>query len=347
MKEERKKKNGSLAKGEKPENISPVNLKEIKAGKKKTPAASKEWAVLERESFLSNIFASIQDGISILDRELNIIRVNPTMEKWYRQSMPLVGKKCYKAYHGTSAPCETCPALHVIKTGKSSFDIIPRRDAEGEIIGWLNLFSFPLIDTATGEMMGVIEHVRDITDQRRAEDALRVSEERFRALIESTSDWIWEIDLDDVYTYASPKIKDLLGYEPEQVIGKTPFDFMSPDEAERVTRVFKSLKQSGLPINALENVNLHKNGRRVVVETSGLPFFDPDGNLRGYRGIDRDISHRKQDEEALQRKEKELQKRVKELENFYAIAVGRELRMIQLKKEIGKLKQELEKHKID
>jgi two-component system, cell cycle sensor histidine kinase and response regulator CckA len=131
------------------------------------------------------------------------------------------------------------------------------------------------------------------------EEALRKSEERFRTLTESTSDWIWETDKDGRYTYASPKIKELLGYAPEEVIGKTPFDFMLQDEAKRLSTIFRSIVQSGKPFEALENVNLHKSGKKVILETSGIPIFNAEGKLAGYRGIDRNITGRKSNEEKL------------------------------------------------
>jgi len=134
--------------------------------------------------------------------------------------------------------------------------------------------------------------LQNMEAHKRAEEELRASEERFRALTESTSDWVWEVDVDGVYTYASPKVKDLLGYEPEEVIGKTPFDFMPPEEAKRIAEEFRAIVDSQRPFARLENTNLHKDGRLVVLDTSGVPFFDADGRLCGYRGIDRDITER-------------------------------------------------------
>ncbi len=136
--------------------------------------------------------------------------------------------------------------------------------------------------------------------QERMEEALHEIEERFRSLIETASDWIWEVDNDGVYTYASPKVKDLLGYEPDEVIGKTAFDMKPLDEAKRVRNIFREVVASKQPIERLENVNLHKDGHSVVLETSGVPILGPDSNLLGYRGIDRDISERKQAEIILQ-----------------------------------------------
>jgi PAS domain S-box-containing protein len=131
------------------------------------------------------------------------------------------------------------------------------------------------------------------------EEALQRSEERFRSLTENTSDWIWETDKGGRYTYASPKITELLGYAPEEVIGKTPFDFMSQDEAKRISKIFRSIVKSQKPFAALENINLHKSGKEVILETSGIPIFNAEGKLAGYRGIDRDISERKRGEEKL------------------------------------------------
>ena len=67
-------------------------------------------ALEERERFLNNVFSSIRDGISILDPDMRIIRVNPAMETWFAHQMPLVGKKCYEAYQLRNEPCEICPS---------------------------------------------------------------------------------------------------------------------------------------------------------------------------------------------------------------------------------------------
>jgi PAS domain S-box-containing protein len=107
------------------------------------------------------------------------------------------------------------------------------------------------------------------------------------------------VDENAVYTYASPKVRDLLGYEPEEVVGKTPFDFMLPEEAARVSNIFDSIAAAQQPIRFLENINIHKDGHLVVLESSGVPFFDAEGNFRGYRGMDRNITERKSVEAEL------------------------------------------------
>ena len=152
----------------------------------------------------------------------------------------------------------------------------------------------------------IIELEASEAKSKRVEEELQESEERFRSLTESTSDWSWEVDTEGVCTYASPKVKDLLGYEPEEVIGKTPFDLMPPEEAKRIAEEFRAAMESRRPLIRLENTNLHKDGRLVTLETSGVPFFDINGQLCGYRGIDRDITERKRAEERERQLQQEL-----------------------------------------
>ncbi len=129
----------------------------------------------ETERLLTDSFASIQDGISILDLEMKIVRVNPVMEKWYAHALPLVGKKCHVAYHGKDDFCVPCPSLNTLRTLKPACEVVPRTGPGGKITGWLELFSFPLIDHVTGRLKGVIEYVRDITERKRAEEAMLAS----------------------------------------------------------------------------------------------------------------------------------------------------------------------------
>ncbi len=154
----------------------------------------------------------------------------------------------------------------------------------------------------------VLGNLMDATQRKEAEQALRDSEERFRHLVETTSDLVWEVDENGRYTYVSPRVEQILGYGPEEIVGKTPFDLMPFKEANRVAKTFAQAITSKQPITFLENTNLHKNGDPVVLESNGVPFFDDKGEIRGYRGIDRDITERKRAEEQLQQSFQKLEK---------------------------------------
>ncbi|MDP3502585.1 MAG: diguanylate cyclase [Myxococcales bacterium] len=121
----------------------------------------------------------------------------------------------------------------------------------------------------------------------------------FRALVEVTSDWLWEVDAEGRYTFSNPKVVELLGYEVHEVLGKRPFDFMAPAEAKRVEAVFSAIKADRAEFHELVNVNRHRAGHEVVMETSGVPIFGDDGAFLGYRGIDRDVTQRTNAERRL------------------------------------------------
>jgi PAS domain S-box-containing protein len=159
-------------------------------------------------------------------------------------------------------------------------------------------------------IIGILGIDLDITDQKKMELALRESQQRYRALVETTSDLIWEVDENATYTYCGPKVKDILGYSPDQVLGRTPFDFMLDDEAKRVVGFFQEIINRRKAFAGLENVNRHKAGHEVVLETSGVPLFDDNGKFVGFRGINRDITKRKRAESALEKLNEELERRV-------------------------------------
>jgi two-component system cell cycle sensor histidine kinase/response regulator CckA len=164
---------------------------------------------------------------------------------------------------------------------------------------------------------------RDITERKRAEEALREGEERYRQLIESAHDWIWEIDEHGLYTFASLRVVELLGYKPEEVLGKTPFDLMPSDEAERIASLFALIAAERKAFRDLANTNQHKDGHLVFLETSGVPIFDASGNYRGYRGMDRDITEHKLADAAL-RESEDRYRQLFELESDAIVLVDNE-----------------------
>ncbi len=152
--------------------------------------------------------------------------------------------------------------------------------------------------------------------RRRAVTTLHAANNRLRDIVETTSDWIWELDTQANFLYASPGVKQILGYEPEELIGKmTRFDLMPPEEANKIRAEYDSFVTVAEPFDAIVNVNIHKDGHEVIMESSGRPFFYTDGKLHGYRGIDRDITERIQIVKVLQQAKEKDEKTIKEKES--------------------------------
>jgi PAS domain S-box-containing protein len=163
----------------------------------------------------------------------------------------------------------------------------------------------PLHD-GNGKVIGMFGISRDITERKQAELALRASEQRFHDIANSSADWIWEVDEKGRYTYVSESVQDMLGYTPEEILGKTPFDLMPAEEAKRVRVLFAPIAIKREAFRDLDNINRHKDGSLRHVQSNGMPITAADGRFLGYRGLDRDITEKKQANEQIRASEELL-----------------------------------------
>ncbi|MGE5804221.1 MAG: PAS domain S-box protein, partial [Ignavibacteria bacterium] len=160
----------------------------------------------------------------------------------------------------------------------------------------------------------------DITERRKAEQAYEESRKKYQALIETTNDFIWEIDASGRYTYCSPQMEKLWGFKQEAMIGKTPFDAMHKNNREIMRDFFINRINSPSPFSGLESAAYDSLGKLIFIETSGVPFFDEKGKFLGYRGITRDISKRKKAEEQLERTNQKINEILNSIQDdFYVL----------------------------
>jgi PAS domain S-box-containing protein len=144
-----------------------------------------------------------------------------------------------------------------------------------------------------GNFRGYRGVIRDVTARIIAENTLRKSEYKFRRMVENINDWIWETDNTGRFVYSSPRVYDMLGYRPGEIIGKRPFDLMMPENGEKMYHKMMNMALKGESFKAVESEHIHKDGHTVFVEVSGKPVYDKQGTIVGYTGIARDITERK------------------------------------------------------
>ena len=149
-------------------------------------------------------------------------------------------------------------------------------------------------------------------ERRQAEAELSESERRFMQVAESAGEWIWEVDAKGMYTYSSPLVEEILGYTPDEIVGKKHFyEFFHAENREETKRNALRLFSTKQALKEFVNQNVHKDGTLVWLSTTGSPILDKDGELLGYQGVDTDITERMKVEEALKESEyffKESQK---------------------------------------
>jgi len=134
----------------------------------------------------------------------------------------------------------------------------------------------------------------DVTERCITEESLRRSEERFQQVTEHAREWIWEVDVEGLFIYSSPAVEVILGYTPEEIVGKKHFyDLFLPEEREMLRNAVFEVFLNGATFNDYETRALHRDGHEVWLATSGAPFYDNLGLLAGYRGSKVDITERK------------------------------------------------------
>jgi PAS domain S-box-containing protein len=262
-----------------------------------------EEALKNSLSLVEATLESTDNGILVVSREGSVVKTNRRFAEMWRIPGEVLASGEDERLLGHVLSQLSDPDAFIAKVkalyadpGAESADLVHFKD--GRVF---ERSSKPML--VGGEPKARVWSFLDVTERARAEQALRESEERHRNLVESSRDWVWETDANAVITFASAKVVDLLGYTPEEVVGRSAYDLMPPGDVAEARAAFGPFVAERKAFRGIENTNLHKNGRRVVLESNGVPVFDASGAFRGFRGMDTDITERKRAEEALRESE--------------------------------------------
>ncbi len=265
-----------------------------------------EEALRRSESFLQTTFDAIQDGISVLDKDLNIVRANEALERWYAHMLPLIGKKCYQAYNQRQEHCEICPSVRALETGAPQMNEVPMIGADGQV-GWQELYAFPLFDDE-GNCSGVVEYVRNITERKRAEDAVAESEAKFRTLFEYSVDGIFLMT--DLFLDCNEQACRMWACERDDIVGHSPVEF-SPEfqpDGRRSDESAKDKIDSALSGNPQRFYwkHLRKDGTLIDTEVALKAITVNDKKV--IQATVRDITDRMHGDEALRSSEERFRR---------------------------------------
>lgn len=252
------------------------------------------------------ILGAVGEGILGLDMEGLTTFMNPaTTELLGWEAEDLLGKSQHAIIHhsradGSSCAAKGCPmsaSLHDGMVHRGDEEVLWRKDGISIPVS----FTSNPVRNENGKVDGAVITFQDISLRKQADKELRESEQRFRQISENSVEWIWEVDAEGRYTYSNSIVRDMLGYQPEELIGRYYWELFEEELQENIAveaMEFFAEKQS---FQCFPNTLVHKNGHLLEVETSGTPILRDDGELLGYRGVDVDVSERKQAEEKIRK----------------------------------------------
>ena len=252
-------------------------------------------------AYVDQLFESAQEAIVLADKQGHVIRANGEFMRMFGYSNEDIAGQHIDQLVAPSDSQDQALFItqRTIRGEKLRLETVRRRK-DGKMLN-VSVLTSPII--VDGKLEAVYGIYRDISEQKKMIDVLQNSEKRFQDVALSSADWIWEVDRDGKYTFASGRVKQILGYEPEEIIGKSPFDLMPEEDGQKIREDFMQIVQEKRPIVDLENWNLTKEGKKVLLLTNGVPILSDTGEILGYRGVDKDITERKWTETQLKENE--------------------------------------------
>jgi PAS domain S-box-containing protein len=199
-----------------------------------------EAALKASEKEKQIILDSVAENITFQDRDLRILWANrAAAESIAMKPEDLVGRYCYELWHGRDSPCPECPVKTAMKTRTPQRGEMTTPDGRMWLVG-----GHPVLDAA-GEVQGAVETTLNITDRRKASEALEESERRFRTLVESAEDAVLIIDRDGRITYINPYGAHLLGREQASIAGRHLEEIFPPEVDEQAREMLNNVFDSG------------------------------------------------------------------------------------------------------
>jgi PAS domain S-box-containing protein len=267
-------------------------------------------ALKAKERFYRALIENVSENILVVDAKGKILYVSPGSERifGYRADY-LVGKISLELLHPEDVSRVTRVFNAAVKRPGVSGSIECRYRAGDDSWRYVEAVGTNFLDDPT--VGGIVINSRDITERKRAEEALKRSEEYFRALIENSSDGITVLNADGSIRYQSPSVGRLFGYRQQEEVGNPIFKYAHPDEKESIIRIFDHLMKHPGATVSLECRFPAKDGSWGWIEAVSRNLLE-DPTVSGVVINYRDITERKQAQQALQESENRQQMAVLE-----------------------------------
>lgn len=195
------------------------------------------------KDFLESVFNSIQDGITVMDRDLNVLRMNQTIEQWYPDAKQSIGKKCHQIFRECPDVCEGCPGVRTLQSGNVEMSeiSIDLKDGTQRI---LEQYAFPITDES-GELTGIVGYKRDITAKKQIEKQIILEKTFSESLINSLPGIMYVFDQFGHFERWNQNFETVSGYSRDQIKLMNPLDFIAAEDKPRVKKTIHQVFTEG------------------------------------------------------------------------------------------------------
>jgi sigma-B regulation protein RsbU (phosphoserine phosphatase) len=270
-----------------------------------------EQNLRDSEALYHSLVETLPQNIFRKDREGRFTFANQRFcQALGRRLEEIVGKTDFDFFPRELAQKYRADDLRVMATGET-FDTVEEHQDPGREKIFVRVIKTPLHD-ADGNVIGVQGMFWDITRERQMEEDLRRSEALYHSLVETMPQCIFRKDLQGRYTFVNPQFCKVLGHPPEEILGKTVYDFLPPEIARERERDDRQVLETGRTLEQIEESRFHGSEQRFI-HVLKIPIFDAQGRVVGIQGMFWDITPQKMAEERLRRANAELARRRAEL----------------------------------
>jgi PAS domain S-box-containing protein len=276
-----------------------------------------EDLVKENESRFRSIVETTREWIWRMDLDGKMTYNNPAFEEilGYNQE-ELLGRNTLDYMHEDDRLGIEQMLQQLIPEKRGWTNLVVRWHHKDGTLRWLESNAVPILNSE-GQMLGYQGADRDITERKKAEEALYESEERYRTILEQMKDSYYEVDLAGNFTFVNDALCRRLGHSREELIGMNYRAYTPEERADNTFKTFNQVFRTGQPIIAYPSVAMAKDGSLIFTERSIFPLQNEEGKTIGFRGISRDITERIRAEEAVKQSEEKYRTILNEIYEVY------------------------------
>lgn len=264
-----------------------------------------EAKIRDSRNMLAHVLDSVPQGVYWKDAEGTYLGCNDVFAHTAGLKNPeeIVGLSDSDLPELRVTEAERAADREVIESVRPTRHVVEAKQLSDGRTVWIDTTRVPLIDER-GLVNGVLGVAEDITERRRAEEQLRERNETISAMVETSQDWIWSVDCHGIHTYSNPAIELILGYTPEELVGRPSLVLVhEEDRARAEQQMLAAIEHKSGWRNLLARWR-HKDGTWRYLESNAVAIVSSDGELVGFRGVDRDVTERRQLQEQLLQSQK-------------------------------------------